>query len=85
MKFNCGDASDRKEAWVLKNRHRSQWHLWFAWYPVRVGPNDCRWFETVRRVGNFYGEFWWPWQWESGFVYWTYEEVDSNEQVSTSG
>ena len=25
------------------------WHLWFAWYPVRVGDNDCRWLEFVCR------------------------------------
>lgn len=26
-----------------------QWHRWFAWRPVRVGPRDCRWLEYVER------------------------------------
>lgn len=25
------------------------WHRWFAWHPVRIGNNDCRWLETVER------------------------------------
>jgi hypothetical protein len=25
------------------------WYKWFAWYPVRVGDNDCRWLEFVYR------------------------------------
>lgn len=25
------------------------WHRWFAWYPVRLGPHDVRWMETVER------------------------------------
>lgn len=26
-----------------------QWHPVFAWLPIRVGENDCRWLETVER------------------------------------
>lgn len=25
------------------------WYKWFAWYPVRVGDNECRWLEFVCR------------------------------------
>ena len=43
MKFNCGPSlTERLEA-------REQWHRWFAWRPVRVGPRDCRWLEMVER------------------------------------
>ena len=60
MKFNCGD-SFKKKCEKLEN-----WHGWFAWRPVRVGENDCRWLETVQRKGT---HCWtgWPgsfWQWE---------------------
>lgn len=30
----------------------SKWHRWFAWYPVRVGHRDGRWFEWVERKYN---------------------------------
>lgn len=34
----------------------SKWHPWFAWYPVRVGPGDCRWLETVYRRIDIIGD-----------------------------
>lgn len=43
MKFDCGEsATERFE-------RLSQWHPWFAWFPVKVGSRDCRWLETVQR------------------------------------
>lgn len=37
----------------------SQWHRWFAWYPVRIG-SEIYWLETVerRRDWHYDGGFW---------------------------
>lgn len=43
MRFNCGETAEEKEARV------TDWHRWFAWYPVRVASGDCRWLEYVER------------------------------------
>jgi hypothetical protein len=43
MKLNCGVP--RSVKWLLK----FGWHTWYAWHPVRVGDNDCRWLENVHR------------------------------------
>jgi len=56
MKFNC-------ESSIKKPDSRLTWHRWFAWHPVRISDNDCRWLETVFRRGNqeyYYdgGEYW---------------------------
>ena len=40
MKFNCGPT-----LW----ERRKEWHIWFAWYPVRVGLHEKRWLEFVYR------------------------------------
>ena len=58
MKFNC-DREPRVD-------QKKSWHVWFAWYPVKVGPGDCRWLEKVERRGQldyFY----------DGSPYWLYE------------
>lgn len=49
MKFRCPDT-------YLERRKRlhMKWRPWFAWYPVRVAPNDCRWLELVERQLRFY-------------------------------
>lgn len=59
MKFICGPSPAerdraRREAWKKKKAHLESLHEWFAWHPVRVGPRDCRWLETVVRLGRFY-------------------------------
>ena len=56
MKINCGlsnEEKDRLEESQAKEWYDriSVWHNWFAWYPVRVGSKDCRWLETVQRIG----------------------------------
>lgn len=60
MKLNCGttfekrhrDELERLEARLKKLK---QWHDVFAFLPVRVGENECRWLETVqRRVPPWY-------------------------------
>lgn len=54
MKWDCGETLGEKIA------REKEWHLWFAWYPVRVGPHDCRWLEYVERrsVGWWDGIYW---------------------------
>lgn len=56
MKFNC-------------EKYKT-WCSWFAWYPVKVGDNDCRWLETVerRRVeyhDTCFGSTWGNWQYRA--------------------
>ena len=43
MKFECGK---RKR---LKKAAKKKWHSYFAWYPIKVGFEDCRWLETIER------------------------------------
>lgn len=56
MKFNCGPTYQQRIA------AKEKWHRWFAWYPVRIGPNDCRWLECVERKGkhhcSWFDEMW---------------------------
>ena len=63
MKFNCGLTREEKDKlreaedsriWNEIYNYITQWHDWFAWYPVRVGSKDCRWLETVERLGTYY-------------------------------
>ncbi len=43
MRFNCGMT------FADRNKYLSEWHAWFAWYPVMIVSGDCRWLETVQR------------------------------------
>ena len=43
MKLKCGPKD---------YSGKMHWHDWFAWFPVTVANNDCRWLETVARRGN---------------------------------
>lgn len=55
MKFDCGLTAWEKYSLRLK------WHDWFAWYPVRVGSCDCRWWEVIeRKITSSYvmGAYW---------------------------
>lgn len=57
MKWDCGRRRAR-----LK-----RWHRWFAWYPVKMGPRDCRWLEVVERKGTLepIGPYLiWEWEWD---------------------
>lgn len=47
MRYNCGPSFEARFA------AKQEWHRWFAWRPVRVGENDCRWLETVERKGRY--------------------------------
>lgn len=60
MKFKC----DRRliANWLDKKFRRKidqGEHLWFAWYPVKVGLRDCRWLERVRRQFYSTSDNWW--------------------------
>jgi hypothetical protein len=55
-----------------KNRkidRKRVWHLWFAWWPVRVGRHTIAWLETVWRKGDYT----WPSSRTGSFTY-TYRE-----------
>ncbi len=47
MRFDCGLSRAAKCA------ASREWHPWFAWFPVRVGRHDCRWWETVERRNEY--------------------------------
>lgn len=51
MKLNCGlTFNERYE-------QKTNWHKWFAWYPVRIASGDCRWLEHVeRKVDYLWGD-----------------------------
>ena len=54
MKFQCGK-------WRANRRlRRSQWHWWFAWYPVKIGRYDCRWLEFIERRRPW-NSVWYEW------------------------
>lgn len=47
MKFNCGPS------FAERHNRKQQWHKWFAWRPIRLNENDCRWLEYVERKINY--------------------------------
>lgn len=54
MKFRCGPRYTYTELWEMKKKRwqatydkLSKWHRHFAWLPVKVSRNDCRWLEYV--------------------------------------
>lgn len=58
MKVNCGRGP------IAEAKYYLNWHPVFAWWPIRVGENDCRWLEIVERKftwrGNLSGSFYDP-------------------------
>lgn len=59
MKFNCGPD------WLEKHEAKKDWHLHFAWLPVRVGPRDCRWLEWLMRKGKHHSARRWTWEYRA--------------------
>ncbi len=52
MKFKCGLTEDTKarlnhEALLEALKKWNDWHDVFAWLPIKIADNDCRWLETV--------------------------------------
>lgn len=61
MKFHCKTPETRAQ-YVAR---LEQWHRWFAWHPVRVAKNDCRWLEVVERKAeqkNCWDDSWFEWE-----------------------
>lgn len=75
MKFKCGPTPAEKQAKKdkanqLEFERLRAWHPCFAWWPTRVGPNDCRWMETIRCKGTYhytyyYGDNYWTWEYSA--------------------
>lgn len=58
MRFNCGLSPNEK--WQISKQKTidaldklTEWHSWFAWYPVRIANGDCRWLETIQRKAKY--------------------------------
>lgn len=50
MKIRCGRYRRIAADWIWARRNlKTEWHLWFAWHPVKIGKEDCRWLERVYR------------------------------------
>lgn len=59
MKFNCStkEKEERRKAKSRKKYERvSNWHKWFAWFPVHLSEEECRWLEFLERrsADSFY-------------------------------
>lgn len=54
MKFNCRKLTGETEALRRLERRQAlqEWHKVFAWWPILVDDNDCRWLEWVERRYN---------------------------------
>lgn len=64
MKFDCGESYKDRETRL------SEWHDFYAIFPTRVGPRDCRCFETIQRKGKRYisayaGKHYWLWEYRA--------------------
>jgi len=52
-----------------KNRLKSEWYYWFAWYPVTVGLTQDKkrkkiWLSIVERKGTCYSDNWWKYEYK---------------------
>lgn len=81
MKFDCGPKIDPAEVhkeFVQRMRRcafkRRQWHKVFAWWPRRVGPNDCRWLEYIQRRYPSASTIEWADGEIEGYLYYGYPE-----------
>lgn len=77
MKFRCGRWRRLyRQFWDGREEAREKWHKWFAWYPVNVGYEDCRWLEVVNRKEFTHtgtGELWMY----RTYKIWRYEAIDA--------
>jgi len=51
MKLNCGPSAEQRRQ--AARDYYCRWHRWFAWFPVRVAQDDCRWLEVVERKADY--------------------------------
>lgn len=61
MKLRCGPSEQKlielKEAQdILDWQTDCKGEIIFAWFPIRIADDDCRWLENVKRVftGDYY-------------------------------
>jgi hypothetical protein len=47
---------DKEIKKLNKKTRRKVWHSWFVWYPIRVGPSEVIWLETVLRRAFYHDE-----------------------------
>jgi len=67
------------ETFKHKKDRLSEWHIWFAWYPVTVGFTDNGhwikiWRENILRKGSYLDcelGGWWTWE---------YKEIEKCQQ-----
>lgn len=59
-------VNSRKET-----RIDEEWHLWFAWFPVRINNFQLAWLECVMRKGTYHEDNSCDMYQHSS--YWTYE------------
>lgn len=65
MKLKCGHTKkyirdviwpakfEELEKFITENDRQPKWTRWFAWYPIRLSENDCRWLEFVERAPDY--------------------------------
>lgn len=61
------------ETWKHKLARLSEWHSWFAWYPIKIrATEDGHWIkiwgETILRKGSYVVgddmDTWWNWEYK---------------------
>jgi hypothetical protein len=58
------DCAEIREARLKKRL--SNWHDWYAWFPVRVNPRELRWLCKVQRRGKYFpGLKCWSWEYQA--------------------
>ena len=48
-------SAQRKQ--IEKQDRLRQWHLWFAWLPMRLSESKVVWLQNVYRRKDWYGSF----------------------------
>lgn len=79
MKLNCGPTKET----IRNMRAKRAAQIWdeggeivFAWQPIRMGDNDCRWLEKVRRVPDFRNRDDFIYSYKHDFIMdWKYEPI----------
>ena len=52
MKINCGPTPEERNK--ARHEYLTNWHPFFCLWPRRLGPNDCRWLETIQRKKTYH-------------------------------
>ena len=56
MKFKFKTSAERKAKYT-------EWHEWFAWFPVTVAQGEVVWLSKVLRRGTIiYGDMYWDYK-----------------------